>query len=689
MKVAIHRWAAMAASQLVVAALLQAMAVGAVASDIPDPPGSVTLTGPVYAARASIDGNLIVVELNGRLFGGHAALVVVSTADPSRPRALVEMPLPGTGPMALSPDGRSVLLALDVTARGHIGRDRFELMAVDLAHPDTPVVRYRETVHAADATVSPRADLFAYGPADNESRQAPWRFTVAASDGRVVKEIETENTVGFLTTLALSPAGNVLVALSTNDVRAWRLDGPQPRVFAQPWSDSDHFCAGRVPQVTDAGALLLADCATGRLGVYAMADGLPRIAVLQTAQRGLRDEALDPNEADSGPLLFWAFDELLQIDLRDIDAPVLQRLTPPIGLTPIAAARGRLAVIDRQYRLSMQSVPSTVIDETVRQSAPSAATPAADPATGVTEPCEALADWANAGRLNELLSGVGTNLPWHGRRIDLAFTTEGTAHVPVWHGVDSATDEPVPDADLPRISGQNDLWGYEDVKLLTYSDRHYVLHDRGPQYPIEAVSLENPGDACRFEVKTTETTGPHVRAPKLCADLQAARVPMLPEQPGPSRVDPRAVMERWSESDVGGVIQTAFANNGMPFHVARIRLASGAGPGCDAEFFDLLSPDGLSLATGPARERLIALQGFNDPRQYRYPVECGRQSAFFRWQGQVYFDARPMVWPPVSQFDEYHHVTTLRGGQVLEMCDFRFRTVTTARSALVETDKSE
>jgi hypothetical protein len=669
--------------------LLLAGASGAQALDATESAGTVQLSGPVHAARASLDGRLLVVELEGRLIGGHSALVVIDTSDLSRPRALVEMPLPGTGQLALSPDGRTVLLALNVTAPGLVGFNRFELMTVDLSRPDAPAVTHDETVATTDATVSPRAGLFAYGPPADQPRRPPWRLTVKDRDGRVVAAIDADHEFGFLGALGLSPDGEVLVAMSVNDVRAWRLDMTPPRAFTQSRSDGEHFCAGRVPQATDSGRILLGDCATSRLGVYALEAGLPRQAILQEDQRGLRDEALDPNDADAGPTLFWAFDQLLQIDLRAADVPVLRRLASlPAGLTPIAAAQGQLAVVDSRYRLSWLPVPHARGDAAANPDAPAAASAKPDPAAGIDEPCGALAAWANAGRLDELVSNDARDLPWRGRRIDLNFVVEGSAHVPAWHGFDSSTDEPVPDDDLPTISNADGLWSFDNVNLLTYRGRHYLLHDRGPRYPVEAASIEDPGAACRFEVEVVETPGPKVGSPRLCADVQAGRIVPAPVLDTRGDLDDVPVQQRWPQSGIDGTLRIAFANDGIARRVVRIGMANGAN-GCGPEFLDLLEEDGSKLAEGPLEKQLLALQRISNPKDDVYRVACSHQSALFRWHGQVYADVRPTDWPPSARFDEYHYVTTLRHGRAFEMCDFHFRTVVTAHPSRVEPAKQD
>lgn len=76
--------------------------------------------------------------------------------------------------------------------------------------------------------------------------------------------------------------------------------------------------------------------------------------------------------------------------------------------------------------------------------------------------CETIANFSNAGRLDELVSSTGVGIPLpDGRKIDIAFTTEGTAHVPAYAIYDTATGFPLnASSEAPALAQfPEGLWG--------------------------------------------------------------------------------------------------------------------------------------------------------------------------------------------------------------------------------------
>jgi hypothetical protein len=118
-----------------------------------------------------------------------------------------------------------------------------------------------------------------------------------------------------------------------------------------------------------------------------------------------------------------------------------------------------------------------------------------------------------------------------------------------------------------------------------------------------------------------------------------------------------------------------FANSDQPANVAEMWLSSGAGPGCDAIFYDILDKTGKNLLTGPMHELLMKLQNV-DPSD-RYPIRpCGNKPRFFTHGGKIYFENKPATWPPIDERDQYHRVTRIDGSNVVDVCDFKFETTT-------------
>ena len=286
--------------------------------------------------------------------------------------------------------------------------------------------------------------------------------------------------------------------------------------------------------------------------------------------------------------------------------------------------------------------------------------------------CEVIAAYANANRLTELVSDTGLDIPFGGRRIDLAFTTEGTAHVPAYYAFDTAHDFPLNHDELPAPPpGAADLWGGDNLGLLTYNDRHFILYHRDLKHPVSARDIAS-GAQCRFKVETVETIGPKALDRELCARLQGKNAPPTLSFAGQAKIPRKEVSKRWSESEIERTQMLDIANDGTPVNVAEIFMASGAGAGCDATFYDLLDATGTSFDNGPKRDMLLKLQ--NITAGNRYPVRCQNKPRFFTHQGKIHFETRPATWPPIDDWNKYHDVRRGDNGEVREICDFKVKT---------------
>jgi len=286
--------------------------------------------------------------------------------------------------------------------------------------------------------------------------------------------------------------------------------------------------------------------------------------------------------------------------------------------------------------------------------------------------CETIAAYANANRLSDLVSDIGLDIPLGIRRIDLAFTTEGTAHVPAYYAFDTAKDFPLSYDELPPPPpGAENLWGGDNLGLLTYNNRHFILYHRDLKHPVSARAIAD-GTLCRFKVETVETIGPKALDRELCTRLQGGNAPPTLSFKGKARISMQEVSERWSESEVEHTQMLDIANDGNPVNVAKIFMASGAGAGCDATFYDLLDATGTSFDDSPKRDLLLRLQKILPGN--RYPVRCQNKPRFFSHQGKIRFETRPATWPPIDEWNQYHDVCMIDDGQVREVCDFRIKT---------------
>jgi hypothetical protein len=290
-----------------------------------------------------------------------------------------------------------------------------------------------------------------------------------------------------------------------------------------------------------------------------------------------------------------------------------------------------------------------------------------DLAPGAAETCTAIAAWTNAGRLQELVTDMATNIRWNGRRIDVVTTTEGSAHVPAIYAFDAEDDHLIP-IDTPGLPGEPDSeTGH--LGILTLGGLHYILHYEDWTHPVRAFPL-NDGNECRFEVSTRETPDRRASEPNLCAMLHEQRKLFELAFEGAAWVPPDTVLERWRETVLDGTRRVDFATDGRPLNVARLQLFSGAGAGCDSTFYDLLTEDGAEFDEGPKSHLLRQLQ--NVAKGDRYGAGCANMARFFVYRNRVFFENRPAQWPPADERNQYHFVKTVRKGRVVDVCGFRF-----------------
>ncbi|OGP94243.1 MAG: hypothetical protein A2Z19_05085 [Deltaproteobacteria bacterium RBG_16_54_18] len=284
--------------------------------------------------------------------------------------------------------------------------------------------------------------------------------------------------------------------------------------------------------------------------------------------------------------------------------------------------------------------------------------------------CRAIASYANAGRLEELVSGIGINIKVGERRLDFVFSTEGTAHVPVMYVFDAKTDFPLKDDEI-SIPDANELGGGDELGLVVYRDAAHILHYRDFRHPVATTPLTG-GDACEFEAKTVEKIGPKAIEPNLCRSLIKGEGPPSIVFKTPAPIERENVSKRYSETGgANNMCLLDFANDGKPVNVAEMEISFRGGVGCDAKFYDILDNTGQNLLSGTKHELLMKLQDA-DPSK-RYPPICSNEPRFFVYRDKVYFENKPADWT-IDNGGEYHRVTRIDQGKVVDVCDFKFET---------------
>lgn len=282
--------------------------------------------------------------------------------------------------------------------------------------------------------------------------------------------------------------------------------------------------------------------------------------------------------------------------------------------------------------------------------------------------CRAIVDFANAGRLGELIRSAATDVPAGGKKLDLLFTTEGTAHVPAVYAWDASDDHPIENVPTPGADG---LWGGDELGLIMYGGAAHILHYRDASHPVASVAVSG-AQSCDFVTPTVELVGSDALEPELCAQLMEGHGPQALKFNGPMRMTHKDVSTVYPQTALTGSRRIDVANDGNPINIGRFELSSTAGAGCDETVFDELDANAAHVKPGPRRDQLMVLQGADSSD--RYPVRpCGNQPRFFAHKGNVYFETKPSKWPPIDQWNSYHRVTRIRQGQVEDVCHFSFK----------------
>ena len=285
--------------------------------------------------------------------------------------------------------------------------------------------------------------------------------------------------------------------------------------------------------------------------------------------------------------------------------------------------------------------------------------------------CGAIAAYANAGRLNELVSFRPLGAAVGSRKVDIVFSEQGTSHSPTASAFDASTGEPVSEfVEIP--ADEEHLWGGDQLALVTYHDITQIIHLKDMRHPVSTF-LPSGKRACAFRPAVQEQIGRRPLEPALCRQLAQGKGPESLEFSKPASMSREETQSRYGETEARSLRSFDALNDGKPINVVHLELSSGAGPGCDETFYDAVDETGEHFLTTSVHDRLMALQ-LADPSN-RYPtLPCSNAPRFFQYKSKNYFETKPLSWPPDSSFNEYHRVRRAERDKAVDVCDFTFRT---------------
>ena len=308
-----------------------------------------------------------------------------------------------------------------------------------------------------------------------------------------------------------------------------------------------------------------------------------------------------------------------------------------------------------------------------KSSADIAAYLANDPVAKSKNICEAIAHFTNAGRLEEILSEIGIDVPIGDKKYDLVFSTQGTLHEPIIYYFDSDNDAPPLKPNF--FEGREPpSKAAEQQKLAVFGTDYHILDFNDLRHPVGSTNLSG-AQYCEFTIQTQEKIGPKASEPVLCRLLQGKKAPKsIPfSSPLKTQDDYSGEYIQYSSAEELGKAYIDFANDGKPVYVGKIRQSQRSS--CVSIIFDTLDKQALGFVDGRKHEMLMKLQEMDIDSEDWCPIwPRSNDARFFKYQGNVYYENKATTWPPDNDSDQIHRVSRIKNGKVIEVCDYQFAT---------------
>lgn len=187
---------------------------------------------------------------------------------------------------------------------------------------------------------------------------------------------------------------------------------------------------------------------------------------------------------------------------------------------------------------------------------------------------------------------------------------------------------------------KNETW----FRLHSYDDNFIK-----PAYISYITPKNNEYVVCEFESKAVEEFSPNNKiqdSNELCHEVMDGnsskiKVIKLTDKPLINRSDIRDLGRYETGLERQGYVD--YDNDGSPNYIGELEYSSGAGRGCDYNYFDELSKDRTSFIESDDRTRLLEMQ--NVDLQGRHP-SCGGSSGggyinrFFSFNEIIYFEQK-------------------------------------------------
>jgi hypothetical protein len=187
-----------------------------------------------------------------------------------------------------------------------------------------------------------------------------------------------------------------------------------------------------------------------------------------------------------------------------------------------------------------------------------------------------------------------------------------------------------------------------------------------PSYLGYATAENREYAICEFKNKVTEFVyaGNH----DFCAKLSAQKINSLlfdEENKLPYPIEGRL------ETGASKAGKVDFDNDGSQDLLVLLHYASGAGRGCDVNYFDTLAESKDKLLLREKHDLLMKMQGIFP--EDKNPGNCsGNETSWFTLDGITYLENKYRDDAPTSKRQEFHTVKYLKNGEVKTACEYGF-----------------
>ncbi|OQW97230.1 MAG: hypothetical protein BWK74_06720 [Desulfobacteraceae bacterium A6] len=293
--------------------------------------------------------------------------------------------------------------------------------------------------------------------------------------------------------------------------------------------------------------------------------------------------------------------------------------------------------------------------------------------------CEYVAAYTNQGRLRELFGSGGSVEKGNNQgsmRVEISY--EGTGHFPNVRFIDNQTNKEI-DEQIPE-NGEDAPWA-DNIDIIPFLDGHHLLYHNYKDYLVISTPIgaaRKAGNGCRFAVHVTESFDKKGTDTELCRLVQSSKHPSFirfdkSDFLDNEILDAAGYSHNWTNEFGAGEVD--FDNDGKAETLVHLKYASGAGPGCGYDFFDLLNEGKDGFSTSKSRALLLKMQGIEDGARGLHPVpHCrGNATGWFSYKGITYFETKYPDDQPQNSEQEFHTVSYIKNGKIERACEAEFK----------------